>query len=168
MLYKIALCLLIVLQSALCTQAQKLPVKYVNAQNVVDMAKSSGKPYLWVSIYVPKCANAYGLFSERVKYCQKYSDKVALVMLSILHSNDNVDSVVKFSNLSGFQTPFYVMDTMYIKDNMRETPANFMKDLNQALGAEHQFFEHIVIDKNGKLVYRGEGNDLQKLDGVFQ
>src|SRR5262245_33374297 len=116
-----ALCILFILQlaSPVYSQEQKIPVRYLNAQQIVDMAKSSPKPYLWVSLYVPKCANASNLFSDRVAYYHKKKDKVDLILLSILHSRDNTDSVIKFSGLMDFQTPFYVMDTMYTKGNIR-------------------------------------------------
>lgn len=168
--YKIIFCVLFLLKcvSPLYVHAQKLPIKYLNAGEVINMAKSSGKPYLWVTIYVPKCANASELFTERVNYYNKKKDKVNLVMLSILTSNDNVGIVADFSKSLHFETPFYVMDTMYIKENIRETPVNFMKDLHQKLGVAHQPFQHIIIDNKGKLVYQADDIDLDKLDSILK
>lgn len=167
MLYRITFSALFILHCIFpgYAQAQRAAVRYVNAGDIVNMAKTSGKPYLLITIYVPKCANAPELFSERAAYYNKRKDKIDLVMLSILASNDNADTVARFSKLYNFETPLYVMDTMYTKPEVRETPMKFIKDLNQHLGVENEFFQYILIDKNGKMVYREDGDiNTKKLD----
>lgn len=171
MLHRIIFCLLLVLQPALMpgAMAQKMPVKYINAQDVIKMAKTSGKPYLWVALYIPKCANATELFSERTGYYHKKKDKLDLVMLTVLKSDDNMNILSRFSDTFNFPTPFYVIDTNYSKDNPRERHFEFMKDLHRQLGVKHQFFQHIIIDQKGRMIYRTEDNiDFEKADRLLK
>lgn len=165
------LCLLCVLLSThlLYAQTGKPAVKYLSAADVVEMAKTSGKPYLWLSLYIPKCANAHQLFSDRVAYYNKQKDKLDIVMVTIMNSADNREIFAQYSETFQFQSPFYVLDTTYQQQGLRETPAAFMKDLNQKLGAAHATFQNIIIDKNGKLIYREDDNlDTKKADKLLK
>ncbi len=147
----------------------RLPVAYLDAQKVVDMAKSADKPYLWLVIYVPKCAHGPEQFKERAAYYRKHKDKLNLVMLSILYSDSNVDTATVMSRLFDFETTFYAMDTMYAKEDLSKRPYEFISDLNHKLGVKDELFQHVIINKRGELVYSVDGEiDFKKVDKLLR
>lgn len=137
----------------LTTQLRAQQVQYLNAGDLIKMAKSSGKPYLWVALYIPKCANAEELFSDRVALYNKHKDQLDLVMLTVLHSDDNQNILSQFGKQFGFGTEYYAMDSSYAADNVRERPTEFQKDLAERLGVEYRFAQHFIISSKGEPVY---------------
>ncbi len=166
MLRYIALCLCfnLYLAAPAIAQDEKLPVVYLDGQKVIDIAKTSGKSYLLLTMYIPKCKQADRLFRERVAYYKANKDKIKLVMVSVLKSRDNIDIVAQYAKTYNYETPFYVLDTMYAKNNVMETHIEFMKDLHQLTGEQHEFFQYVLIDNKGRIIYRGDDADLEKLD----
>lgn len=129
-------------------------IKYVNAQDIINIAKQSNKPYTWATIYVPRCPTAATQFEEFVRLYKQHEDKVNLMILTIVMSKINHDSLVKFTKEYGFDTPFYVLDTAYADDNFMKTHFRFMDDMNRLLGKKKKFFGQIILDKEGKLVFK--------------
>ena len=161
----IVLCLLFFLQS-FHLHAQH--VQYLNARDIVEMAKSSGKPYLWVALYIPKCANAEELFSERVALYNKHQDKLDLVMLTVLESEDNKKILRDYCRQFDFSTAYYAMDSSYAANNISERPAELQKDLADRLGVEFRFAQHIIISSQGELVYWRNDIDGEAMDRVLK
>jgi hypothetical protein len=160
----LCLCLNLYLAAPAIAQDEKLPVVYLDAQEVIDIAKTSGKPYLLLAMYIPKCKQADRLFSERVAYYRANKDKINLAMVSVLKSRDNIDIVAQYAKTYDYETPFYVLDTMYAKNNVMETHIEFMKDLHQLTGEKHKFFQYVLIDNKGRIIYQDEDGDLDKLN----
>jgi|GEM_PF-6837241 len=167
LLLNILLCIAVAIP--LCTYGQKAQVTYVNAEQLIEQAKTSGKPYLWATVYVPKCLHGAELFKDRTAFYNKHKDKLELVSLSILYSESNVDTFASMSRIYGYDGPFYAIDTMYAKDDRSRTHFEFMNDLNKLLGAKEELFQHIILDKHGKVVYRTEDNiDFKKVEKLLK
>jgi hypothetical protein len=160
MLQRSILCLLSVLLSThlLLAQSVNPPVKYLTAQQVIDMAQTQDKPYLWVAVYIPKCAQAHQIFSDRVLFYNKHKDKLNMVMISVLNSTDNQNIFKNYSETFQYTSPFYVIDSSYQQQGIMQTHIQFIKDLRQKLDSGEGFVENIIIDNKGKIVYAEEGN----------
>jgi hypothetical protein len=160
MLQKSILCLLSVLLSThlLLAQSAMPAVKYLTAQQVIDMAQTQDKPYLWVAVYIPKCAQAHRIFSDRVLFYNKHKDKLNIVMVSVLNSTDNQNIFKNYSETFQYTSPFYAIDSSYQQQGIMQTHIQFIKDLRQKLDSGEGFVENIIIDNKGKIVYAEEGN----------
>lgn len=143
-------------------------VQYLSARDIVEMAKSSHKPYLWVALYIPKCANAEELFSDRVAMYNKHKDKVNLVMLTVLESEDNKKILRDYCRQFDFSTAYYAMDSSYAANNISERPTELQKELAEMLGVEYRFAQHIIINNKGQLVYWRNDIDMAALDRVLK
>jgi hypothetical protein len=160
MLQKSIQCLLCILLSThlIFAQSGKPPVKYLTAQQVIDMAQTQDKPYLWVAVYIPKCAQAHQIFSDRVLFYNKHKDKLNMMMVSVLNSADNQNIFKNYSETFQYTSPFYAIDSSYQQQGIMQTHIQFIKDLRQKLGSGDGFAENIIIDNKGKIVYAEEGN----------
>lgn len=162
----IALLQLMVLSSNV--NGQQGDVVYIDAEGTINLAKKNGKDYLWVAIFVPKCANGADIYKRYTELQQTYNDKLDLMILSVVMSNDNRDSLHKFSSDNNFVTPLYVLDTAYAGDNIMRIHIRYMDDMSQRFDLPEQFFTHLILDKNGKLIYRSNEEEMNMTEGILK
>jgi len=137
-------------------------IRHVTATEVLELSKSSDKPYTWVIVFLPKCKNGAVNFDRYEHIWEKNKDKIQMVVLSIVVSKDNKDSIIKFNSIHNLRGPVYVMDSSYHRDNIMQTHFRFMDDMNGLLGSEKDFFEHLILDNKGHLVHKSEYLDFDE------